>query len=221
MKANLLLVEDNPRIQIANRDMLTLEGYEVRCAMNLAEARAHMAAQMPDAVILDIMLPDGSGYDLLAEIRTAGNTPVLMLTALGDTDSTVRGLSGGADDYLAKPYEYPVLAARIGALLRRAGQMPDFLKKGRLSLNLLSAQAFLDGTDMRLTKREFNCLLLLAQHENRFLSAEYLYETVWQMPLSGDTQAVRTVLTRLRRKLQDSGYALHHERGEGYCFTEK
>jgi DNA-binding response OmpR family regulator len=216
--AAVLLVEDNPRIQLANKDMLEILGYDVAIAMNLAEARARIAVKMPDVVVLDIMLPDGSGLDFLAELRQTSDLPVLMLTALGTAEDTVTGLAGGADDYLAKPYEYKVLAARIEALLRRAKQVPGILRKGELAFNILAGQAFLRGEDMLLTQKEFSCLLALAQNEGRILSTEYLYETVWQQPLVGSTQSVRTIIARLRKKLTGSGYTVSVRRGNGYVF---
>ncbi|MDL2232427.1 response regulator transcription factor [Ruminococcaceae bacterium OttesenSCG-928-L11] len=219
--AAILLVEDNPRIQLANKDILELMGYEVAIVMSLAEARAHMAVKMPDAIVLDIMLPDGNGLDFLAELRRTSDLPVLLLTALASTDDTVNGLARGADDYLAKPYDYKVLAARVEALLRRANTMPQMLHKGVLTFNVLSGQAFLRGEDMLLTQKEFSCLLLLAQNENRSLSAEYLYETVWRQPIVGDTQAVRSAVMRLRGKLDGSGYAIVRQRGMGYVFQRE
>lgn len=144
-KAKLLLIEDNPRIQLANKDMLEMLGYEVAIAMNLAEARACLSAQKPDVAVLDIMLPDGSGLDFLRELRRIADLPVLMLTALRTTEDIVRGLSLGTDDYLAKPYAYPVLAARVDALLRRSARVPETLTKGALRFDLLANQTFLSG----------------------------------------------------------------------------
>lgn len=221
METKLLLIEDNQRIQLANRDMLTLLGYDVAIALNLAEARERLSENPPDAIVLDIMLPDGSGLDFLSEIRQGSAVPVLMLTALGTADDTVKGLSTGADDYLAKPYDYQVLAARIEALLRRAGRVPETLQKGDLTFNVLPGQAYLLGEDMLLTKREFSCLLLLAQNENIPLTPERIYEAVWQMPLAENTQALRTVIARLRSKLPGSGYAIIAQRKAGYIFRKE
>ena len=189
-KARLLLIEDNPRIQLANKDMLELLGYEVSLAMNLAEARACFLEILPDVVVLDIMLPDGSGLDFLRELHQNSNVPVLMLTALGTSEDTVRELSVGADDYLAKPYAYPVLAARVEALLRRAEQIPEKLTRDRLSLDVAAGVATLDGTDLLLTQKEFALLLIFTQNEGRFISSEYLYEKAWKQPMVGNSQAL-------------------------------
>lgn len=220
-KARLLLIEDNPRIQLANKDMLELLGYEVAIAMNLAEARACLLAQMPDVVVLDIMLPDGSGLDFLRELRRKAALPVLMLTALGTTEDTVRGLDLGADDYLAKPYAYPVLAARVEALLRRARQVPEHIRKGRLCLDVTAGVAAFDGADLLLSQKEFALLLILVQNEERFIRAEYLYEKVWKQPMAGDSNALRSTLKRLRAKLEGSGYCIARSKGEGYQFEKE
>ncbi len=220
-KAKLLLIEDNPRIQLANKDMLEMLGYEVAIAMNLAEARACLLAKTPDVAVLDIMLPDGSGLDFLRELRQSADLPVLMLTALGTTEDTVRGLSLGADDYLAKPYAYPVLAARVDALLRRATKVPECINKGGLGLDVTAGVAVFDGTDLLLSQKEFALLLIFVQNEERFISAEYLYEKVWKQPMAGNSNTLKTTINRLRDKIKSCGYRIEWSRGEGYCFERK
>ena len=220
-KARLLLIEDNPRIQLANKDMLELLGYEVSLAMNLAEAKACLLVKTPDVVVLDIMLPDGSGLDFLRELHQNSNVPVLMLTALGTTEDTVRGLSLGADDYLAKPYVYSVLAARVEALLRRAEQIPEKLTRDRLSLDVAAGVATLDGSDLLLTQKEFALLLIFTQNEERFISAEYLYEKAWKQPMVGNSQALKKTVFNLRKKIENSGWHIKWSRGEGYCFEQE
>lgn len=220
-KARMLLIEDNPRIQLANKDMLELLGYEVAIAMNLAEARACLLAQTPDVVVLDIMLPDGSGLDFLRELCQNTGIPVLMLTALGSTEDTVRGLSLGADDYLSKPYAYPILAARVETLLRRAQQVPERIHKGRLCLDVTADVATLDGADLLLSQKEFSLLLIFVQNEERFISAEYLYEKVWKQPMAGNSNTLKTTINRLREKIKSCGYRIEWSRGEGYCFQRE
>ena len=132
---NLLLVEDNEDIQDLNKFFLTQRGYAVRLATNLAQAKEAIAEANPDLIVLDIMLPDGSGLDLLKELRAIGNdTPVLLLTALSETSDEMKGIQLGGDDYIAKPYENGILHARIEALLRRAERVPQTIKKGTLLL---------------------------------------------------------------------------------------
>jgi DNA-binding response OmpR family regulator len=151
--SKILMVEDDPQIQAVNRNMLTRRGYDVLCAMNLAEARGLLENDPPDAVVLDIMLPDGSGLDFLRELRKNGDdTPVLLLTALSKDSDVVRGLESGGDDYLPKPYNYDVLAARVDALMRRRGMAVPVrsIEKGGLTLDLIAGRAFVNGEDLLL-----------------------------------------------------------------------
>lgn len=220
----VLLVEDNKKLNIANKDMLELLGFNVTIAVCLAEARQAVASQLPDIIVLDIRLPDGNGLDFLRELREAEATahiPVIMLTTLGTLDDRVSGLSSGADDYLAKPYEYKELAARIEALLRRAKRLPQVLTKGLLKLDVVSGQAFCGGENLLLTQKDFALLLLFIQNEDKAMSAEYLYEKVWKSPLNEDSQAIKSALSRLRKKLSGSGYTIFSQRYEGYIFERE
>jgi DNA-binding response OmpR family regulator len=214
------LVEDNPAVQRNNRAILARRGYSVREASDLTQARAAVAEEEPDAIILDIMLPDGSGLDFLTELRRGSRIPALMLTALGTPADIARGLRAGGDDYLPKPYDLDVFLARVEALLRRARQVPESVVAGRLHLDVTAGQAFCNGADLLLTQKEFALLLLLAQNENKTLDAEYLYERIWKRPAVGDTQAVKTVVSRLRAKLARTGYTIVAARGEGYLFEK-
>jgi DNA-binding response OmpR family regulator len=218
---SILLVEDNEDIQEINQRFLTRRGYAIRLAFSLAQARKEIEENRPDAIVLDIMLPDGNGLDFLNELKSQGkNIPVLLLTALSESRDEVRALEEGADDYLAKPYENKVLAARLEALLRRAALVPETVTKGALKLETYSGQAMLNGVDLNLTRKEFDIILLLAQNEDSLLSTESIYEKVWGQPLIDDNNAIRTVLSRLRTKIEHSGYVIEPLRGKGYIFTK-
>jgi len=218
---NILLVEDNEDIQEINQRFLTRRGYTVRLAFSLAQARQDIEENRPDAIVLDIMLPDGSGLDFLSELKEQGiNIPVLLLTALSESSDEVRALEEGGDDYLAKPYENNVLAARIEALLRRAERVPETVTKGALKLETYSGQAMLNGENLNLTRKEFDIILLLAQNEDCLLSTESLYEKVWGQPMMDDNNAIRTVISRLRTKIEHSGYVIEPLRGKGYIVTK-
>ena len=221
MDRHILLVEDNEEIQAANKDMLELLGYEVTLAMNLAEARNELKHKSPDVIVLDIMLPDGNGLDFLTELRAQSQIPVLMLTAMGTPDDTVTGFSTGADDYIAKPYDYKVLAARIEALLRRAERMPETLQKGSLKLDIMTSKAFLRGVNLQLTQKDFTLMLVFTQNEGKVISNEYLYEKVWSGTFNADPVALRKAVSRLRKKLGESDYNISAIRGEGYLFEKK
>jgi len=218
---SVLLVEDNEDIQDINKRFLTRRGYAVHLAFSLSEARRHIEENKPDAIVLDIMLPDGSGLDFLNELKQKGeNIPVLLLTALSESSDEVKGLEEGGDDYLTKPYDNNVFAARIEALLRRAERVPETVTKGALKLETYSGQAWLNGENLNLTRKEFDIILLLAQNEDRLLSTGYLYERVWGQPLVDDNNAIRTVISRLRTKIEYSDYIIEPIRGKGYVFTK-
>ena len=204
-----------------NERMLKWSGYDVMTALTLAGARERMAEVVPDAIVLDIMLPDGSGLDFMRELRQKTNIPILLLTGLKTPEDIVRGLSEGGDDYLIKPYDFEVLLARIEALLRRASIVPNILHKGSLKLNIVSGRAFCGNDDMLLAKKEFALFLLFAQNEGKTVSAEYLYEKVWGQDIAGDENALRIVISRLRKKLAGSGHMITMERGEGYVFERE
>jgi len=219
--SSILLIEDNEQILRGNERMLRRRGYEVSAAATLREARDLLRASSPDAIVLDIMLPDGSGLDFLKELREERNTPVLLLTGLATPEDIIAGLTGGGDDYLAKPYDFGVLLARLEALLRRAGRLPDTLQKGPLQLDIVSGRALLHGADLLLTRKDFALLLLFIHKENRVVSPEALYEKIWQAPLGADRQAVKSAISRLRKKLAGSGYTISTLRGEGYLFEKE
>ena len=224
MSALILLVEDNEQIQRGNERMLKRRGYTVTTALTLAEARTRLEEQMPDAIVLDIMLPDGSGLDFMRELRRSphdkSNIPILLLTGLTTPEDIIRGLSEGGDDYLAKPYDFGVLLARIEALLRRAGQFPKTLTKDSLQLDIISNRAFLDGSDILLSPKEFALLLLMVQNEGRLLTAASLYEAIWKLPLDADTSVIRTAVSRLRQKL-GCDFSIENDKQEkGYRFTQ-
>lgn len=217
----ILLVEDNEQIMQGNERMLKRRGYEVACALTLADARKAVKARMPDLFVLDIMLPDGNGLDFMAELRKVSRTPVLLLTGLTTPEDIVRGLTAGGDDYLAKPYDFGVLLARVEALLRRAQQVPERIQKGRLILDVTADVATLDGTDLMLSQKEFSLLLIFVQNEERYISAEYLYEKVWKQAMTGNSNTLKTTINRLREKIKSSDYRIAWSRGEGYCFERE
>jgi len=218
----LLMVEDEPRIQANNKKILEREGYALRQAYTLAEARKIMEEEQPRAIVLDIQLPDGSGLKFLHELREASNTvPVLVLTAMGTKEDVVRGLESGGDDYLSKPYDPLEFLKRVQALLRRASTIPDTLTIGRLKLDIPSDTAYIDGEDMCLSQKEFALLRLFIQRPEKMLGADYIYEKVWGQEMAGDENALRTIVSRLRKKLTDSGYTIAVERGEGYVFERE
>lgn len=213
----VLLVEDNKQIAEGNKFFLAREGYEVLIAGTLLEARILLEKHTPHVLVLDILLPDGSGLDFLKELRLHSDIPVLLLTSLATSEDMVRGLAQGGDDYLPKPYDMQVFLARVAALLRRAKTMPEKLQKGPLQLDLLAQAAYLYGEDLLLSPKQFTLLLLLLRHEGEILSSQYLYETVWKQPMGKDQNALYKQLSRIKQKLLPGcGVSLNVWRGEGY-----
>ncbi|GHT02262.1 DNA-binding response regulator [Synergistales bacterium] len=215
----LLCVEDDLKILANNLSELTSAGYRVLGAENLAQAREHLAAEKPDAILLDIMLPNGNGLDLLQELRSVGNkVPVIMLTAWGEPKDVSRGYRLGATAYLSKPFDYDAVEAAIESIFGHLEQVPESVSKGSLTFDILSGRAFIEGVDMLLTPKDFALLLLLAQNEDRVLRAELIYEKVWKAPLAENTAAVQRAISRLRGKIEPSGYSVTMTRGKGYVF---
>lgn len=221
MKGLLLLVEDNSQIMYANERMLTHHGYLVATAATLEEARGCFQQRLPDAVVLDLMLPDGNGLDFVEEIRVFSQVPILLLTGLTSSATIVQGLSCGADDYLAKPYDFDVLLARIEALLRRSTQTTETLVEGALWFDVLGNRVFLNNAELMLTPKEFWVLYLLVKNKGEALSAEYLYKAVWKQPLVLGDSSVKNVISRLRKKLGVGFAILYDMAEEGYILETK
>jgi DNA-binding response OmpR family regulator len=216
--ALVLLVEDNRRVQMNNKEMLERHGYAVLSAMNLAEARAAVRNRLPDAVVLDITLPDGNGLDFLRELRKTSAVPVLVLTADQTPEKAAESFDADGDEYLRKPYALKELRARVDALIRRAARTPETVVKGLLKLDVVAGLAFCGDEDLLLTQKEFALLLLLIRNGEKTVSAEYLYEKVWKAPMSGDKNAVQVTVSKLRKKLAPYGYDISVMRGRGYVF---
>lgn len=220
-KPVVLIVEDNRHILELNRILLTREGLEVHTAADLKRAREVLAEIVPDLVLLDIMLPDGDGMQFIPEIRAAGRSLIMMLTSKRDYGDILGGLTGGADDYLTKPYRNEELKARVAALLlrRTAPKGERYVRCGPLTLDTVAVQAFCDGKSLRLTPKEFALLHLLVQKEGESLSAGQLYEAVWNQSSNGDVRAVKAHLSNLRRKIEGCHCAITSSRGGGYRFV--
>ena len=221
----LLLVEDDLEVQDFNTQLLEHEGFTVSAAATLIEARDKLENGLrPDAIILDIGMPDGSGLDFLRTFRKTSNIPVLLLTGYTTNEDVVQGFQSGCDDYLTKPYEFKVLLVRILRLLKSAGQVPDRIvagQRGDIVIEVLHSKASINGMDLLLgEKKEFALFIFFAQHENQVMKLEHLYEKVWGMPLNKDTTAIRNAIRRLRDKLDGSGYTIKTSYGNGYFFTK-
>ena len=222
-RKTLLLVEDDLNVRDFNTQLLEHEGFLVVAAATLKEAQDKLKSGLqPDAIILDIGMPDGSGLEFLKTFRKKSNIPVLMLTGYTTNEDIVQGFQSGCDDYLTKPYEFKVLLVRIQRLLRSTEQVPNRIIIGSdIVIEILHSKAFIKGVDLLLSeKKEFALFVLFAQHENQIMTSEQLYEKVWGMPLNKDTTAIRNAIRRLRDKLDGSGYTIEASYGNGYFFTK-
>jgi two-component system OmpR family response regulator len=216
----LLLVDDDATLTAALRRGLTAEGFAVEIAGNGPDGAWRAREGSYDLILLDIMLPGANGYRVCADLRRTGiRTPILMLTAKdGDLDEA-EALDTGADDYLRKPFSFPVLIARIHALLRRAslGDPPP-LQVGDLQLDLRGRRAACGDTVLALTAREFELLSFLVRRAGRIVSKGEILDGVWEDAFEGDPNVVEVYVARLRRKLSAAGAAPSIEtvRGMGY-----
>jgi DNA-binding response OmpR family regulator len=216
----ILLVEDNEKILRGNERMLKLEGYDVMCALQLSQAKTCMAERTPDIIVLDIMLPDGSGLDFLRQLRQSSDIPVLLLTGLSTNPDIVNGLKAGGDDYLIKPYDFDILLARLQSLLRRTKRTIKTFSLNDLKLDILASRAYLHEEDLCLTPKEFAVLLILAENMGEAVSAKQICENVWKRAYTKSDTALKTVISRIRTKI-GSAYNISNDRVEDVYMMER
>lgn len=219
--STILLVEDNPHIRKINTRVLTQRGYDLLQTDTVAGCRELMRWNPVDLVVMDIMLPDGSGLELCREIKSRFHIPVLFLTALGENKEIVEGLRAGGDDYLTKPYDLEVLVARVEARLRSHAESRRYVCYGCLRLDTVSLCGYLGDRDMLLTQKEFVVLLILARSAGREVDSSQLRQ-VWGDDADGDNQALWTLISRLRKKLnsEESRLEILSRRGGGYLLEQ-
>jgi len=201
--ARVLVVDDEPQIVRALQMMLAGEGYEVDTAATAAAALASAAARVPGAVILDVILPDGSGTDVCRELRSWSTAPVLMLSAVGDEAEKIAALDAGADDYVTKPFSVDELLARLRAALRRtlpAGEA--VLTIGELEIDLARRLVTFRGAPVSLTPTEYDLLRLLARNEGKLLTHPAILREVWGPAYREESNYLHVYVSNLRRKLE-------------------
>jgi len=217
----ILVVDDEPQIRRLLRSGLPPHGYDVIEAETAAEALKRFAHERPDAVILDLGLPDRDGFVVLGEIRIAGLVPVVVLSARGDVEGKVRALELGADDYVTKPFDMAELLARLKAALRHglqaAGEAPIF-QSGRLSVDLVKRHVRLDGAEVHLSPKEYSLLRFLVAHAGKVVTHQQLLREVWGPAHVEDVQYLRVLMRQLRQKLEgkEGPNILMTEQGIGY-----
>ena len=224
----IMLIDDEPLITDALTYSLQREGYEVETVNDGAVALDAIQAYQPDIVVLDIMLPGMSGMEICRQLRPRSRVPVIMLTARGDELDRILGLEVGADDYLAKPFSFHELLARIRAILRRVeldhqANAVNPLQIGSIRLDTTSRRSFVNQNEVRLSIREFDLLVYLMQNYGRALNRGELLSNVWGADWIGDPRTLDVHIRWLRLKIEEnpaSPVYIKTVRGHGYRFID-
>lgn len=218
---NVLIVEDDPTIGKSLSKGLTEAGHLCVWVKNGSNGLEQSLSQRFDAIVLDLLLPEVPGLEVLRQIRASGvRTPVLLLTALGAVDDRVTGLQAGADDYLAKPFAFPELLARLEAVCRRTADRPSpFLTVGDLELDLTRRRVKKGTEDIDLTPTELSILEMLMRHAGQVVTRKMLCEHLWDTDWEGTTNVIEVHINRIRKKLNQEGNPsiIQTVRGRGYA----
>jgi DNA-binding response OmpR family regulator len=218
----ILIVDDDGALSEVLRDKLIIEGFSVQCATDADEALRTSESFMPDLVLLDVMLPKRSGFELAPLVRRSRKVPIIFLSARGLQVDKLRGLELGADDYITKPFDTAELLARIRAVLRRAGGVVDRVRLGGITIDFVRRRAISPAGAIALTNREFEILQFLAERHNRPVHRDQLIQQVWGSVSPGTMRSVDRAIARLREKIEPDtkhprylitaygdGYSLH------------
>ncbi len=219
--SRILVIEDDPAILRGLADNLKFESHEVLTAADGEAGYRLIHEQHPDLIILDLMLPKLSGYEVCRKVRDEGiTTPIMMLTARGEEGDRVLGLDLGADDYVTKPFSPREIVLRIRAILRRVETPGESLKAGPISIDAARHEVRVNGKQVHLTSLEFKLLQTLMQRRGRVQNRDRLLNEVWGYEAVIDTRTVDTHVRRLREKLGKAGDAIETVRGFGYRVRE-
>jgi two-component system response regulator MprA len=220
----VMVVDDEPAVRAALERALRVEHYDVQVAGDGAEALALLADRSPDAIVLDVAMPEVDGLQVCRRLRAAGDrTPVLMLTARDAVDDRVEGLDAGADDYLVKPFALRELKARLRALLRRTETArAGVLRFADLELDPVAREVRRGGREIELSRTEFNLLELFLEHPRQVLGRSQIFERVWGYDFGSTSNTLGVYMGYLRRKTEAAGEPrlLHTVRGVGYILRE-
>ncbi|WP_449412958.1 heavy metal response regulator transcription factor [Pandoraea soli] len=220
----ILIVEDEPKMAAYLRKGLTEASYTVDTANNGKDALFLALHEDFDLIVLDVMLPELDGFEVLKRLRRQKPTPVLLLTARDSVDDKVTGLELGADDYLSKPFAYAEFLARIRSLLRRAPRsVRDTLLIADLEIDLIKRRVRRGPMRVELTAQEFSLLQLLAERQGEVLTRTFITSQIWDMNFDSDTNVVDVAIKRLRAKIDSTfeNKLLHTVRGMGYVLEDR
>ena len=227
MANRVLVVDDEKLIVKGIRFSLEQDGMEVTCAYDGEEALTFAREQQFDIILLDIMLPKLSGFEVCQQIREFSNVPIIMLTAKGDDMDKILGLEYGADDYITKPFNILEVKARIKAIIRRTAKQEKKadtagrIQAGDMTIERDNRRVYIEGREINLTAKEFDVLELLATHPNQVYSREKLLTMVWGADYPGDARTVDVHIRRLREKVEANSSEpkyVHTKWGVGYYF---
>ncbi|HTX45061.1 MAG TPA: response regulator transcription factor [Solirubrobacteraceae bacterium] len=222
-RPKVLVCDDEHQILRALRVILRDAGFESLPASTAEEALDVAAVNMPDAAIIDLVLPDGDGIELCRQLRAWSDVPVIVLSAVGDEDAKVRALAAGADDYVTKPFGPRELVARLEANLRRTEATPEeaVIETDGLAIDLARRTVQVRGEEVHLTPTEFDLLRLLARNRGRLMTHRDLLISVWGPGYGEDTQVLRAHIANLRRKIEPTGSQryIRTDPGVGYRFV--
>ncbi len=226
MSDHVLVVDDEPQILRALSVILRNAGYEVEVAETKREALDAVSVRPPDAMVLDLVLPDGSGVEVCSEVRTWSSLPIIVLSAVGDEREKVRALDVGADDYITKPFGTDEFLARLRAVLRRAGDEREepVVVVGAVSIDLADRRVTRNGEEVHLTPIEFDILRQLARHRGRLVTQRQLLQAVWGPGYDLETHYLRVHVAHIRAKIEaDASHPelLVTEPGIGYRLREQ
>ena len=218
----ILVVDDEPQIQRFLKPALMAVGYDVVQAGTVAEAKRAIATQAPDAVVLDLGLPDGDGKDVIAAVRAFSAVPIIVLSARDRESEKIQALDLGADDYVEKPFGIGELLARIRTALRHKAPVhapPEILTVGPLTIDDAAHRVILTGQSVHLTPKEYDLLLLLARNAGRVLTHRQILTQIWGPAHAEDTQYLRVLIGQLRAKIDQvpgQPTLIQNETGVGY-----
>ncbi len=203
----ILIIEDDKSISELQKDYLEMSGYEVVCAFDGNSGFEYIKNESFDLIILDLMLPEKNGFDILRDISDSKQIPVLVVSAKSDEAYKIKGLNLGADDYITKPFGMGELVARVNSHIKTYEKFNHNSKKklitvGSLSIDKQDRRVYIDGNEVLLTQKEFDLLLFLIENPNRVFSKEYLFERVWGYDSLSDASTITVHIARIREKLE-------------------
>ena len=219
MAKTLLIMEDDSNIRELLRLYLEQEGYTIETATDGAEGMRAFKRIHPDLVLLDVMMPQMDGWQVIKEIRASSKTPVIMLTARSEERDELQGFSLGVDEYISKPFSPKILVARVEALLRRTNAVSaDIMNIGGICIDKAAHRVTIDGKEIELSFKEFELLTYFAENQGIALSREKILNNVWNYDYFGDARTIDTHVKKLRSKMGEKGEYIKTIWGMGYKF---